>query len=638
MRILGIMIRKMDSMIQKNLEVGWFPFGDYPKPMDDAYVQLDEELETRRWEINSLLYPLKGDKCPSVSICCIAGKNGSGKSTLLDVLFRIINNVAYRYLLNNETAHLEYAFGVNADLHFEVGGVPGVVRCKNEETHVFLGYTDDGKCKELDNADEEDYKLLSRLFYTISINYSMYAYNCQDYYPRDNHLSRMSKGINGKWLEHVFHKNDGYLTPLVLAPFRDRNGNIDVVREKKLALQRLASLILLFRVQGKQFIPGYDPSKLYWRYDDRYLRNAKDKLMEETGYGKAKLSSRINDFRNAWKEYFQQREIDIENLVCENVKDIGKVCLTYLSYKSFKICLTYPEFANIYVDKAGFRQSSAAEAVVLLAKRRDHISVKIHQCLHFVESQDFKRSNGTIQIRSFASHIHGVKTYDDMMVHLPPSFFYFDLEMTRAAEGIKIRSVSNAFPMTFPIQFGFANTFTLDSMSSGERQFLHSISYALYHIKNIESVQTGFNRIHYDHINLVLDEAELYYHPEYQRRYVQMLLESMSWCQFSKIESINIIIVTHSPFILSDMVQDNVLYLEDGSRKQVDGYTFGANYYDLLYNSFFFEKNAIGEVSTRVITDMIQHSDKYKQQKWLLDILADPMVRGHILNKLERDV
>lgn len=38
MRILGIYIREMDCMIQKNLHVGWFPFGDYPMPSENGYV------------------------------------------------------------------------------------------------------------------------------------------------------------------------------------------------------------------------------------------------------------------------------------------------------------------------------------------------------------------------------------------------------------------------------------------------------------------------------------------------------------------------------------------------------------------------------------------------------------------------
>lgn len=99
MRILGINIRKMDSMIQKNLLEGWFPLGDYPAPTDNGYVLLDPETEEKRNKANELLYGISNNNIQrtSISVCCIAGRNGSGKSTLLDILFRIINNLAYTY-------------------------------------------------------------------------------------------------------------------------------------------------------------------------------------------------------------------------------------------------------------------------------------------------------------------------------------------------------------------------------------------------------------------------------------------------------------------------------------------------------------------------------------------------------------
>ena len=214
-----------------------------------------------------------------------------------------------------------------------------------------------------------------------------------------------------------------------------------------------------------------------------------------------------------------------------------------------------------------------------------------------------------------------------MMRLLPPSFFTIDLDMRKKKDRPERRTA-----------FGLGERFSLGTMSSGERQFLNSISYALYHIKNIEGVRDGFNRVHYNHINLVLDEAELYYHPEYQRRYVKMLLETLSWCNFSRdrIKSINIIIVTHSPFILSDIVNDNVLYLEDGAVKKQEKETFGANYYDLLYNSFFFEKNAIGEVATDVISELINNPEKMTEA--MKDILGDPIIRGYLINKKNKYV
>lgn len=638
MRILGIKIKDMDRMIQKNLNAGWFPFGSYDEPKENQYVQLVAKKEQERKEVNNTLYSLDGENCPSVTISCIAGKNGSGKSTLLDILLRIINNVAYAFLADNETTNLVYAHGVHAELHYEVEDLPGCVICNDAKIRLYWGCSQKGNRREIINVGDDCYKKLSNLFYTICVNYSMYAYNSHDYFPKDHRISKVARGINGKWLEHVFYKNDGYLAPLVLAPFRDRNGNIDIMREKKLALQRLTSLILLFKSQSRQFIPGYEPTRLYWRYTESYIKEAKDKLLTDSGLSKIKYERSLDHFRQSWRRYFTKIGVDIDNLKKDNILDVGKVCLTYLAYKTYKICLTYPEYIELY-NKRALKMAAIDKIVAKLVDNKDHITVKIHQCLHYIETDVYNRSNGSIGAGELASIANGVNNYDDMMVVLPPSFFYYNLDMTKARyKGIKVKSKTDGFPDIFPIQFGFAENFNLESMSSGERQFLHSISYALYHIKNIESVQTGINRVHYDHINLVLDEAELYYHPEYQRRYVQMLLESLSWCGFKQIKSINIVIVTHSPFILSDMVQDNILYLENGSRKLVNGYTFGANYYDLLYNSFFFEKNAIGEVATRVITDMIQHPDKYKDKNYLLDILADPIVRGHILNRLNRDV
>jgi hypothetical protein len=42
----------------------------------------------------------------------------------------------------------------------------------------------------------------------------------------------------GYWLESIFHKNDGYQTPLVINPKRDE-GSIDIEKEKELQKAKL---------------------------------------------------------------------------------------------------------------------------------------------------------------------------------------------------------------------------------------------------------------------------------------------------------------------------------------------------------------------------------------------------------------
>ena len=54
--------------------------------------------------------------------------------------------------------------------------------------------------------------------------------------------------------------------------------------------------------------------------------------------------------------------------------------------------------------------------------------------------------------------------------------------------------------------------------------------------------------------------------------------------------NINILFITHSPFILSDIPKQNVLFLENGKPSEKKNMnTFGANITDLLADSFFIE-------------------------------------------------
>lgn len=111
------------------------------------------------------------------------------------------------------------------------------------------------------------------------------------------------------------------------------------------------------------------------------------------------------------------------------------------------------------------------------------------------------------------------------------------------------------------------NGLLMNKMSSGERQMLQSASYMLYHIKNIESIREDNNRKAYRHINIVLDEAELYYHPEMQRTMIANIIKMLSWCHINntKIRSVHIMLVTHSPFVLSDVPKNRILYMKDGN-------------------------------------------------------------------------
>lgn len=99
---------------------------------------------------------------------------------------------------------------------------------------------------------------------------------------------------------------------------------------------------------------------------------------------------------------------------------------------------------------------------------------------------------------------------------------------------------------------------------------------------------------------LFIDEGELYYHPEWQRRYLTTLL-----CMVSKNETrsrVQIILTTNSPFIISDVLKDDVKYLADQEREFDD--TLGQNIHKLLKNNFFMDYT-IGEYSRELIEKII---------------------------------
>jgi predicted ATP-binding protein involved in virulence len=95
-------------------------------------------------------------------------------------------------------------------------------------------------------------------------------------------------------------------------------------------------------------------------------------------------------------------------------------------------------------------------------------------------------------------------------------------------------------------------------------------------------------------VNIIFDEIELYFHPEYQRRFVSEILRRISKLEVPEITRFNLLFVTHSPFILSDIPATNVLHMENGRIIERNALTFAANVHQMLSDSFFM-KSTIGD-------------------------------------------
>ncbi len=683
LRLIGVQIfEKTMKEVRKNLTPGWYRF---------IKCKNDDEIGTSRD-----VYPLVAeDVCPQdyytidenlprISISAIAGKNGSGKSSLIDIVYRIINNFAENTFLMKgveETDEVGHAYGIEGRLHFEQDGVQKFIECNDVGTFYYElvdGKPEEVKIHSLTEKQRDD--VLNGFFYTISINYSLYAFNPSDYgtpfEPKSSEL------YNGKWLNHLFHKNDGYYIPIVLTPFRE-NGQIDVNNENSLAKQRIEVLSLLFHSQKKEFLDEYVPTHLKYIFNGQYKVNKQQRLLENPIKSEIKDSQDllISQIEELWKKYL------IDNFELELDQDDSKrdeIALYYLAYKTLKICATYSVFREISKfdqlmalkekkmakDRKGNLQpvlnDDGSEQMIVTGENVlkwykehiedlkaaianivnqpcNHITVKVHQCLDYLKEGRFANNKDSLDIDR--DLLKGVRyeLYDDMMRQLPPSFFIMELCYRRKGQ---IQSNDND-----------DDEITLQSMSSGERQMLYSLSYIFYHIKNIASIkgENGKRVVGYHHINLIFDEAELYYHPEYQRQYVKRLLERMAMCHINRtnIRSINIIIITHSPFILSDIPEPNILFLhrEDENIEVEPGRTLGANVYDLLRNGFFLDY-AIGDLVQMKLQEIMDvyymgkdEKEKEKQRmtfikkkaefKYTIDHLGEEYLRRNFLRMFE---
>jgi len=90
---------------------------------------------------------------------------------------------------------------------------------------------------------------------------------------------------------------------------------------------------------------------------------------------------------------------------------------------------------------------------------------------------------------------------------------------------------------------------------------------------------------------LFIDEAEIGFHPAWKKLFFNWLLDFLN--NYTTGDTFQIILTTHSPYLLSDLTSSNILLFKKGDNGNTeivpsDSFmTFGANIHELLANNFF---------------------------------------------------
>ncbi len=146
-------------------------------------------------------------------------------------------------------------------------------------------------------------------------------------------------------------------------------------------------------------------------------------------------------------------------------------------------------------------------------------------------------------------------------------------------------------------------------------------------------------------ILLLLDEVELYFHPEWCRTFIYRLIEYLEKNTYDK--SIYIILSTHSPFILSDIPKVNLRLLENTrgitELREPEQETFASGIYKLLKNEFFLKKY-MGQFSEKKVKDTLllisdlkseKDEEKISEIRKRILIIGDDLIRESLNKNLE---
>ena len=193
---------------------------------------------------------------------------------------------------------------------------------------------------------------------------------------------------------------------------------------------------------------------------------------------------------------------------------------------------------------------------------------------------------------------------------------------------------------------------TYSMLSYGEKNSL--IQEGLFY-KNIMSSDKN-------NILILLDEDNIAFHPIWQK---QNLNNIITYLKQFKDKNIHLVITTHSPFLLSDVPKENVIFLVKYDNNIIEKYpnfyvqdlkngncinisneikilnTFGANIHTLLSNGFFMKDGLMGEFAKKEINQIIENlnSKNYnpnieekKKILMIINIIGEDFLRTKLLD------
>jgi len=174
-----------------------------------------------------------------------------------------------------------------------------------------------------------------------------------------------------------------------------------------------------------------------------------------------------------------------------------------------------------------------------------------------------------------------------------------------------------------------------NNLSSGEKQIFGQLLNIYFYSHEHTNNQLYF-----------LDEPDNMLHPNWQKSYVKELYTLLKKLKIN----FHFILATHSPFLLSDLPKENVIFLEKEEKTgncinasdKVDLNPFGANIHTLLSHGFFMKDGLMGEFAKEKINTAIKYLNQTKLSEKeleycenIISIIGEPIIKRQLQKMLD---
>jgi len=546
-----------------------------------------------------------GDKITNIT--AIVGKNGSGKSNLIDF---------FKNLLPDKQEAIKYkseyilVLKINNELklyhHFN-----GEFSYKTE--NINLEITSEKRVSfELDNKYQEYSKGIKVLTDNFDIIfYSSFFDGKNELREFATHNVTSTKFYNistnyilPEWIEEtneISKKN----SPILLLKREEIKKQLDLIRNKKLYNT------LNFGVKiNKLKIEIKRPDKNFVNFKNLIeVEKERDKLIEEDEEKKEIDEDFIEKIRSKIKLVNQfVMEKCIANFIIRNFKEIIQ--------KEFK----ETEYANFNCFIRGITKK-IQNNIKKTEKDKDEKGDIFREIRSNYSLQELSKVNNKRRsLENLINKIEKIKEFCQNELKKILEISYIDKkDLNLYVKLNKIEIINSFLDKNFELFEEELLIFDFIELSSGEKIILSQFSRLNHIAKQIKKEKEKEKEIrNAKGMILLLDEPDVQLHPEWKRNLLNNYINFINEA-FEK-EFIQIILTTHSPFILSDLPKENIIFLD----RDTEGFckvikmeemkqTFAANIHTIFTNSFFMNSTT-GAFAKYKLDKLIEMLDKSSEE------------------------